>query len=194
MNLDCDRSKYIDTISYYDGMGPALYRLCKFESSLQFFDETLSNNPANIEALVNKGSALRKLGYSTEAINYFDKALKIDSNFVPALNNKANVLAMEGKYDEAVTLYAKALGKNPGYNTARKNMEMVLSEIPSKSPPIQKQIIPIVDNSIKKESITTYEPTWISQPSTKQKEKTPDFFEQIGSVFSSLGSILGISN
>ena len=202
INLECDRSKYVDTISYYDGMGPALYRLCKFESSLEFFDETISQDPTNVEALVNKGSALRKIGYSNEAINYFDRALKIDSNFVPALNNKANTLAIQGNYDEAVLLYAQALGKNPGYNTARQNMELVLSEMPVKTPSIQKQAIPVVYNtndkdSIKtfdKDSIETFEPTWNSKSSTPQKEESSDIFEQIGSVFSSLGSIFGISN
>jgi len=193
INLECDRSKYSDTISYYDGMGPALYRLCKFESSIQFFDESLSKDPQNIEALVNKGSALRKLGYSNDAINYFEKALKIDSNFVPAINNKANVFASLGKYDEAVALYAEALGKNPGYSTARQNMELVLSEMPQNIPPTQKPYAPVLDNVASEASITTYEPTWISQPRLTS-EKTPDFFEQIGSVFSSLSSLLGISN
>ncbi|MCE2614595.1 MAG: hypothetical protein LVO36_01685 [Nitrosopumilus sp. (ex Thoosa mismalolli)] len=36
INLECDDSKFTDTITYYDGMGPALYRLCNFESSLIF--------------------------------------------------------------------------------------------------------------------------------------------------------------
>ena len=36
INLECDSNTYTDTISYYDGMGPALYRLCKFDNSLNF--------------------------------------------------------------------------------------------------------------------------------------------------------------
>ena len=193
INLECDRSKYSDTISYYDGMGPALYRLCKFENSIQFFDETLSKDPKNIEALVNKGSALRKLGYPNEAISYFDKALKIDSNFVPAINNKANALAILGKYDEAVSLYAQALGKTPSYFTARQNMELVLSEMPQNIPPVQEPTM-IMNNDSNENSITTYEPTWTYNPPQRQNGNSTDFFEQIGSVFSSLGSLFGISN
>ena len=194
INLECDRSKYSDTISYYDGMGPALYRLCKFENSIQFFDETLSKDPKNIEALVNKGSALRKLGYPNDAIYYFDRALKIDSNFVPAINNKANALAILGKYDEAVSLYAQALGKTPSYSTARQNMELVLSEMPQNIPPVQEKTTLIVNNNSNEDSITIYEPAWASNPSEKQNGNSTDFFEQIGSVFSSLGSLFGISN
>ena len=194
INLECDRSKYSDTISYYDGMGPALYRLCKFENSIQFFDETISKDPKNVEALVNKGSALRKLGFTNDAITYFDKALKIDSNFVPAINNKANALAILGKYDEAVSLYAQALGKNPSYFTARQNMELVLSEMPQNIPSIQDETTLIINNNSNENSITVYEPAWASNSSERQNGNSTDFFEQIGSVFSSLGSLFGISN
>ena len=194
INLECDRSKYSDTISYYDGMGPALYRLCKFENSIQFFDETISKDPKNVEALVNKGSALRKLGFTNDAITYFDKALKIDSNFVPAINNKANALAILGKYDEAVSLYAQALGKNPSYFTARQNMELVLSEMPQNIPSIQDETTLKINNNSNENSITVYEPAWASNSSERQNGNSTDFFEQIGSVFSSLGSLFGISN
>jgi len=63
INLKCDSSTFTDTISYYDGMGPALYRLCKFDSSLNFFNESLVDNPNDVEVLVNKGSTLGKLGF-----------------------------------------------------------------------------------------------------------------------------------
>jgi len=56
-NLKCDSSTFTDIISYYDGMGPALYRLCKFDSSLNFFNDSLIDNPNDVEILVNKGSA-----------------------------------------------------------------------------------------------------------------------------------------
>ena len=81
INLECDSSTFTDTISYYDGMGPALYRLCKFDSSLNFFNESLVENPNDVEVLVNKGSTLGKLGYFSEAIVYYDQAINIDPEF-----------------------------------------------------------------------------------------------------------------
>ena len=107
-------------------MGPALYRLCKFDSSLNFFNESLVNDPNNIEILVNKGSALGKLGYLTEAILHYDQAIAIDPTFLPAKNNKANALANIGKYDEAILLYNEILEINPQYSTVRSNLEIVL--------------------------------------------------------------------
>ena len=188
--LECDRSKYLDTISYYDGMGPALYRLCKFDSSLEFFSESLSKDPNNVEVLTNKGSALRKLGYYDEALFHFDKAIEINSNFLPAINNKANTLANLGNYEEAVSLYAEVLGKNPGYIATRQNLELALSEMPqTHNVNFQKPIITVKENNF------VFEDTLKNnEPIKLQKEKSSNFFEQISSMFSSLGSLFGISN
>ncbi len=188
--LECDRSKYLDTISYYDGMGPALYRLCKFDSSLEFFSESLSKDPNNVEVLTNKGSALRKLGYYDEALFHFDKAIEINSNFLPAINNKANTLANLGNYEEAVSLYAEVLGKNPGYIATRQNLELALSEMPqTHNVNFQKPIITVKENnSVFEDTLKNNEPIKL------QKEKSSNFFEQISSMFSSLGSLFGISN
>ena len=171
-------------------MGPALYRLCNFENSLQFFSESLSKDPNNVEILTNKGSALGKLGYYDEAILHYEKAIKIDSDFLPAINNKANALANMGNYDDAISLYAEALGKNPSYTTAKQNLELILSEMPKKnSGIIQKQTPQLVENNSDiSESLKNYEQIKL------QKEKSPDFFEQVDSMLSSIVSIFGISN
>jgi tetratricopeptide (TPR) repeat protein len=166
-------------------MGPALYRLCNFENSLQFFNESLSHDPYNVEVLTNKGSALGKLGYYNDAILHYNKAINIDSNFLPALNNKANTLASIGNYEEAVSLYAKVLGQNPSYDTARQNLEKVLSEMPQKNnSPLQNQISSQNENnSILLVSMEN--PDRINL----QKEKPRDFFEQVDSMLSSIVSL-----
>ena len=189
INLDCDKSKYSDTISYYDGMGPALYRLCKFESSLQFFTESLSKNPNDVEVLTNKGSALGKLGYFTEAILHYDKAIQLNPNFLPALNNKANILASSGNYEEAISLYAKVLGKSPNYITAQQNLELVLSEMPQNNLVIENKIpLQKEKNSVIVEHEENYE------SKKPQKESSKDFFEQVSSMLSSIASIFDIPN
>ena len=171
-------------------MGPALYRLCNFENSLQFFSESLSQNPNDVEVLTNKGSALGKLGYYNEAMLHYDKALELNSNFLPALNNKANILASMGNYEEATFLYAEVLGKNPSYITARQNLDLVLSEMPQKNNMILQKQTPSLkeNNSVIPELVKNNESTKL------QKEKSLDFFEQMDSMFSSLASLLGISN
>ena len=127
IKLECNSSTYTDTISYYDGMGPALYRLCKFDSSLNFFNESLIQNHNNVEILVNKGSTLGKLGYFSEAMIYYDHALRVDPDFLPAKNNKANALANLGNSKDAILLYNEVLEENPNYLTARENLGILLS-------------------------------------------------------------------
>jgi tetratricopeptide (TPR) repeat protein len=187
IQLECDSSTYTDTISYYDGMGPALYRLCKFDSSLNFFNESLMDNPHDVEILVNKGSALGKLGYHSEAIVYYDHAIKIDPNFLPAKNNKANALANMGNYKDAVFLYDEVLEENPNYLTARKNLEIVLS---SNFDIDRTTFVSTVEDTPDAESLISENVEILDS----EKQKPENFFEEVGIAFSTLGSLLGFLN
>ena len=190
INLDCDSSTFTDTISYYDGMGPALYRLCNFDSSLNFFNESLIKNPTNVEILVNKGSALGKLGYFSEAIIYYDQAITFDDTFLPAKNNKANALANLGNFDKAISLYNEILEKNPDYSTARTNLLTATSLLPPTSS--------IVDLSppINLEN-TTEESSFMFDNSDLSNSENPspsNFLDDVSSAFSSLGSLFNFLN
>ena len=190
INLECDSSTLTDIISYYDGMGPAMYRLCKFDSSLNFFNDSLIDNPNDVKILVNKGSALGKLGFFSEAIMYYDQAINIDPDFLPAKNNKANALVNLGKFDEAISLYNEILAKNTHYLTARKNLEIVLSETP--------QIHNVVDMIEESETKNIVNQKYSLSEKTilfeSKKQKSTNFFEEISFVFSSLGSLFGFLN
>ncbi len=186
INLKCDSSTLTDTISYYDGMGPALYRLCTFDSSLNFFNDSLITNPNDVKILVNKGSTLGKLGYFSEAIMYYDQAINIDPNFLSAKNNKANALANLGNTDAAISLYNEILTKNSHYITARKNLEIVLSET--------SQIHNVVDGIEKFETNIVNQKSALSEKTIlfeSKKQKQTNFFEELSLVFSSLGSLFG---
>jgi tetratricopeptide (TPR) repeat protein len=190
INLECDSSELVDTISYDDGMGPALYRLCKFDQSLEFFDNSLSKDPNNVEIITNKGSALRKLGNLQGSISYYDLALKIDPNFVPAINNKANALASMGKYSESISLYEKAIEKNPNYESAKNNLNLVLTKIPveNKIAPIVQMSADIPSQEIRSEIIP------IKNISAPEPKSPSNIFEEIVHAFSSLGSLFGFEN
>ncbi|MGH1569118.1 MAG: tetratricopeptide repeat protein, partial [Nitrosopumilus sp.] len=184
INLKCDSSTYTDTISYYDGMGPALYRLCKFDSSLNFFNESLIENPDDIEILVNKGSALGKLGYFSEAIIFYDHAIKIDPNFLPAKNNKANALANLGYLDDAIFLYKQVLNQNPNYLTAEKNLKIAMSSF-SDLPD---------DTSYAKIEKTFVSESALPEKINFEKQKPANFFDEVGIAISTLGSLFDFLN
>jgi len=192
ITLECDSSIYTDAISYYDGMGPALYRLCKFDSSLNFFNESLSDNPYDVEILVNKGSALGKLGYYSEAIKYYDQSIHINPDFLPAKNNKANALAMLGYFDDAVVLYNEILEQNPNYVTAKKNLDIVLSQNANFSNGSLESNTKNVDY-VESSSKTNSQNSALTD-TTSEKSKLGNFFDEVGSVFSTLGSLFGFLN
>ncbi|MBM3911130.1 MAG: tetratricopeptide repeat protein, partial [Thaumarchaeota archaeon] len=110
---------------YYDSMGPALTRLCKFEEAVNYYDEELGKESTNIEILTNKGAALSKLGLYNDAIKQYDRVLKLNPAFIPALNNKANIYATIGNFDDAITLYNQVLQIDPANISANKNLEKV---------------------------------------------------------------------
>jgi tetratricopeptide (TPR) repeat protein len=171
-------------------MGPALYRLCNFDGSLNFFNESLIENPDDVEILVNKGSALGKLGYFTEAIVYYDHAIKIDPEFLPAKNNKANALANLKDYDNAISLYEEILTKNPNYLSARKNLALASS--------FQSPVVSLVDESLESDvEKVVYSESNLPQvinPINDDQEKPTTFFDEVGVMLSTLGSLFGFLN
>jgi tetratricopeptide (TPR) repeat protein len=140
---------------------------------------------------------LGKIGRISESISYYDAALKIDPDFIPAINNKANALANMKKYDDSISLYNEALEQNPNYDTARKNLQLVLqessmnnlvfTEYTSTSADIPSNVVSSKDTS--SEKLLHAENNLILQ--TKNPS---NFFEEISLVFSSLGSLFGFQN
>ncbi|QUC64185.1 tetratricopeptide repeat protein [Nitrosopumilus sp. K4] len=186
INLKCDTSKYVDSISYYDGMGPALYRLCKFDQSLEFFNQSLMEDPENVEILVNKGSALRKLGFYSEAILYYDQALAISPDYVPAINNKANALANMGNLQDAKSLYGLALEKNQNYVTARTNLLLVNEQLNQIQSDTVDEILSAQNIDLEEKPLAFEKPITPKKSQVEIKKETPNFFDELTMAFSSL--------
>ncbi len=179
MTLDCDNSEYVDSISYYDGMGPALMRLCKYDTAITFFDKSLEENPDNIEILTNKGSALAKIGQYDEAISHYNLALKIEPNYLPAINNKANALAETGNFKDAISLYNLVLYNEPAYTVAQDNLEKANEKLLMLT---KSQKLKSTNDSV----IQVSEEIPKTVVNTHEEEKPSNILEQIGSMFSFL--------
>ena len=178
INLKCDDSQYVDTISYYDSMGPALIRLCKYADAIYYYDQSLITDPNNVDILNNKGSALAKMNFYEESIIHYDSALAIDPNNFQVLNNKANALANLEKYDESIQTYNQALVITPGNQIILNNLEKAQS----------KSLLIINDDSFQLE-----EPPQLEQEQNFVKsnnQKSTNIFEQIEDMFSSLFGFL----
>ncbi|MDC8438456.1 MAG: tetratricopeptide repeat protein, partial [Candidatus Nitrosotenuis sp.] len=182
ITLNCDASELADSIAYYDGMGPALMRLCKYDQAISYFDKALIENPERAEIYANKGAALSKMGQYEMAIAYYESALEIDPEYMPALNNKANALVHLGEIDKAITVYNSILEDDPTFSVAQNNLEKARA----------KYVELHKDETEKPEPVKIEHPQKIVQEPpeikyTKQKEEK-SIFDQIGSAFSAIGS------
>ena len=181
--LSCEQNEYTDTISYYDGMGPALIRLCKYSEAIFYFDEDIRNAPNDVEILTNKGTALSKLGHFEEAILYYDSTLAIDSSYVPALNNKGNALSQLGKFEEAIDVYNLGMKLDSENKILKENFEKSTIKIPLQQYP--EETSEDTDHQIDKNNNDNFK--------IKNNNSIPNLFEKIGSIFSSIGSIFGFN-
>jgi len=185
ITLNCDQNEYIDTVSYYDGLGPALIRLCKYSDAITYFDYDIVDDPNNAEILTNKGVALAKLGHLDEAILYYDSALENESSYVHALNNKGNALSQLGKFEEAKSAYTLGLAFNPENKILKKNFEKSnqMTNLPSANHDEKLSNYPTsqTNNEMNNE---------IEIKDTTNSESL-SLFEQIGSFFSLFGTFFG---
>src|SRR3990172_7996337 len=182
INLKCDRNEFVDTISYYDGMGPALIRLCRYSDAIFYYDQSLLKEPNNVDILTNKGSALAKMGLYEEAIKYYNSALAVNPTNYFTLNNKANALANLGNFQEAFSLYKKALDVSGDNPIVLQNLEKALDK--SITLQIKNEPIILKNDTQPQDSIMESEKNLIKT----SNQQTENIFEQLGSILSSIGN------
>ncbi len=178
ITLNCDHSEYTDSIAYYDGMGPALMRLCSYEQAISYFDKSLIKKPNSVDVITNKATALGKLGQLDSAIGYYDAALKIDPSYFPALNNKANALAQLGKFEEAISIYNTILDEDPSHTISQTNLQKaedgLVQYVKNQKPQDSVSTIQFADSDIKKDAKINHDP---------HAKKPLNVIEQIGNIF-----------
>ncbi len=182
INLKCDRNEFVDTISYYDGMGPALIHLCRYSDAIFYYDQSLLKEPNNVDILTNKGSALAKLGLYEDAIKYYNSALAFNPTNSFALNNKANALSNLGNFQEAFSLYKKALdigGDNP---IVLQNLEKALDK--SITLQMKNEAIILKNDTQNQDAIMEAEKNLIKT----SNQQTENIFDQLGNFLSSIGN------
>jgi hypothetical protein len=184
INLSCDTSEYLDSLAYYDGMGPALMRLCKYDQAISYFDQSLIEDPTNVEVITNKGIALGKLGELDAAIAHYDLALEMDPTYLAALNNKANILAETGELEEAIEIYNSVLEHDSSYTISQTNLLKVKEKIDEQT--LIEQKIDLMENNSKITKV--YDSDKIESTKTVDKIESPpsNILEQIGGIFASL--------
>jgi tetratricopeptide (TPR) repeat protein len=93
----------------------------KFTQALACFERALAIQPGNVDALNNRGSALRSLKRFEEALESYDQVVAIKPDHVEALYNRGNVLQGLKRHGEALASFERALAIRPDYVQALNN-------------------------------------------------------------------------
>lgn len=93
----------------WDGKGFALYKLGRYNESLQAYDEAIALEFIPGQTWISKGLVLSELGMYDEAIDAFDNAFEMDSRDPTALIRKGDVLLMLDNNEEALNVYNQAI-------------------------------------------------------------------------------------
>ncbi len=91
------------------GKGQALLNLDAAEQALRCFEEVLSLEPTNSEALVKKGMALEKLQDWEQALESYNRAIAADGSLTVAYLYRGGVCNRLQRYREALESYEQAL-------------------------------------------------------------------------------------
>jgi len=97
------------------------------QQALEHESRALALRPDHLEALCNRGIALRALDRVDDALADYDRVLAARPDFVPALNLRGVALAALNRHGEALACYARALTIESHYAPAHLNR--ALSEL-----------------------------------------------------------------
>jgi tetratricopeptide (TPR) repeat protein len=89
--------------------GQALLAADRPEEALVCFEEVLTAEPNNAEALVKKGTALEKMRQPQEALECYDRAIAANNALTIAYLHKGGLCSRLEKYGEAMECYERAL-------------------------------------------------------------------------------------
>ncbi len=98
-----------------------------FAEAITYYQDSLTLNPRNADALNNLGAALCKVGRYGDAEKCFRQAVAIEPGFADAHSNLGNVLRWRGRAVEAESWLRRALTLNPKHAGARTNLGLTLA-------------------------------------------------------------------
>jgi protein O-GlcNAc transferase len=91
----------------------SLYKLERYEESLQEFDKLLLLVPNHIAAINDRGSVLAEMKKYEAALASFQQVLSYQPQLAEAHVNRANVLALLNNHSDALAAYDKSLALKP---------------------------------------------------------------------------------
>ncbi len=131
--------------------GSVLLQQGDYDQARKSYEETLSRDPENVEALYGLGIIYQYFESYSKALHYFESALRITEH-PEILNNFGVVSAQLGRNDAAMDSFRKAIKLNPVFVDARRNLAQVYIEAGEYDKGVQAYKDLLVDNP---EDVTT---------------------------------------
>ncbi len=111
--------------TYYN-LGVALMSHGRLDEAAICYAETLTRDPADVEAYNNLGLVLMQQDKLAEAADCFRQALQLRPELVVAHNNLGSVLLRQSRLDEAEACFRRAIARQPDYREAHSNLAYTL--------------------------------------------------------------------
>ncbi|WP_440952348.1 tetratricopeptide repeat protein [Methanococcoides sp. FTZ1] len=86
-----------------------LFRLQRYEDTLQIIDETLSRKPEDPKIIFSKGFVLFSISRYEEALHILERAIEMQPEFPDPWYCKANALYQMELFEDALEAYSKAI-------------------------------------------------------------------------------------
>jgi predicted O-linked N-acetylglucosamine transferase (SPINDLY family) len=97
--------------------------------AVTLIESAIAIEPANVEARINYGNALKLAGRPEEALIHFDRALELNPNHAGAPYNRAILLAELNRLEEALEAYGKAIALRPDFSEALHERALLLRSL-----------------------------------------------------------------
>ena len=123
------RKAYQDSSSYYLIHGNLMGSKNNISEAMADYDQSISLDSSNVEALVNRGAIQYKLGALDLAFKDFTKAVKFNPSQSEALNNLGLIATKQRDWKTAISYFDLILNSNPADALALNNKGFVLLQI-----------------------------------------------------------------
>ena len=113
---------------YYERLGYALWRMCKYEYALKSSLKAIELNPELIAAHQNLGVILQAQGQLDQALEATLKVIELKPDHANAHINLGGILKQQGKLDQALEATQKAINIKPKQAVSHMNLGVILQE------------------------------------------------------------------
>lgn len=115
-----------DDVGSYLALGEIYLAQDRWTEAMKEFEQILTRQPGNLDALLGAGAAARHLAGPPAALTYLNKALELNSNR-PEIHDQVGLIYLDQRqFQEALSKFSRAIEVGPDYAPAHLHLSRVL--------------------------------------------------------------------